>query len=131
MSITDVITCQIDIANDEQYDLGLPKRKIYAMCNLRGGIGKTTLTFNLSYLTDNLLAVDTCPQGNLSFFYDNNYYSGIQTNVKDILLPYLVPDLGKASHVASYIGATNNYFSEKTVIISPPQKSYIYCHLNL
>ena len=70
MSITDIITRQFNIANDEQYDLGLPKQKIYAMCNLRGGIGKTTLTFNLSYLTDNLLAVDTCPQGNLSFFYD-------------------------------------------------------------
>lgn len=119
MSITDIITRQFNIANDEQYDLGLPKQKIYAMCNLRGGIGKTTLTFNLSYLTDNLLAVDTCPQGNLSFFYDNNYYSGRQTNVKDILLPYLVPGLGKASHVASYIGATNNYFSEKNSYYIP------------
>lgn len=119
MSITDIITRQFNIANDEQYDLGLPKQKIYAMCNLRGGIGKTTLTFNLSYLTDNLLAVDTCPQGNLSFFYDNNYYSARQTNVKDILLPYLVPGLGKASHVASYIGATNNYFSEKNSYYIP------------
>lgn len=119
MSITDIITRQFNIANDEQYDLGLPKQKIYAMCNLRGGIGKTTLTFNLSYLTDNLLAVDTCPQGNLSFFYDNNYYSSRQTNVKDILLPYLVPGLGKASHVASYIGATNNYFSEKNSYYIP------------
>ena len=36
MSITDIITRQFNIANDEQYDLGLPKQKIYAMCNLRG-----------------------------------------------------------------------------------------------
>ena len=34
MSITDIITRQFNIANDEQYDLGLPKQKIYAMCNL-------------------------------------------------------------------------------------------------
>lgn len=46
---------------------------------------------------DNLLAVDTCPQGNLSFFYDNNYYAGQQNNVKDMLLPYLVPGLGKGN----------------------------------
>lgn len=59
------------------------------MCNLRGGIGKTTL------------------------FYDSNYYAGQQTNVKDMLLPYLVPGLGKATCVASYIGATNPYFSDK------------------
>ena len=83
------------------------------MCNLRGGIGKTTLSFNLSYLTDDLLAVDTCPQGNLSYFYDNNYYASNQTNVNDMLLPYLIPGLGKAGGVASFIGATNPYFSEK------------------
>ena len=113
MSIETIINRQYDIANNQADDIQLPKQKIYAMCNLRGGIGKTTLSFNLSYLTDNLLAVDTCPQGNLSFFYDSNYYSGQQTNVKDMLLPYLVPGLGKATRVASYIGATNSYFASK------------------
>ncbi len=52
----------------------LPKFKKYTICNLRGGIGKTTLAFNLSYLADNLLAIDTCPQGNLSYYFDNQYY---------------------------------------------------------
>lgn len=89
------------------------------MCNLRVGIGKTTLSFNLSYLADNLLAVDTCPQGNLSFFYDNQYYAGGSTNVKDILLPYLIPGLGKADRVASYIGATNEYFQNKNNFYIP------------
>ena len=51
--------------------------------------------------------------GNLSYFYDKNYYAGNQTNVKDMLLPYLVPGLGRATRVASYIGATNQYFSDK------------------
>lgn len=114
MSIETIINRQYAIANNQAEPINeLPKERIYAMCNLRGGIGKTTLSFNLSYLTDNMLVVDTCPQGNLSYFYDNNYYSGQQTNVKSILLPYLVPGLGKASHVASYIGATNPYFAGK------------------
>lgn len=113
MAINTIINRQYAIACNEANDIDLPKQKIYAMCNLRGGIGKTTLSFNISYLVDNLLAVDTCPQGNLSFFYDNNYYSGQQTNVKDMLLPYLVPGLGRATRVAAYIGATNPYFSER------------------
>lgn len=113
MSIETIINRQFDIANNQAEAIQLPKYEIYAMCNLRGGIGKTTLSFNLSYLADNLLAIDTCPQGNLSFFYDNNYYAGSQTNVKDMLLPYLVPGLGKATRVAAYIGATNQYFANK------------------
>lgn len=113
MSIENIIGRQFAIANNTADDIELPKQRIYAMCNLRGGIGKTTLTFNLSYLANNLLAVDTCPQGNLSFFYDNCYYAGQQTNVKDMLLPYLVPGLGRATRVATYIGATNQYFADK------------------
>ena len=72
MSINTIINRQYAIANNQADPIDLPKQRIYAMCNLRGGIGKTTLSFNLSYLVDSLLAVDTCPQGNLSFFYDNN-----------------------------------------------------------
>lgn len=112
--ITDIISRQYDIAQGTAADIcNLPKFQTYAMCNLRGGVGKTTLSFNLSYLADNLLAVDTCPQGNLSYFFDKNYYSGNQTNVRDMILPYLVPGLGKATRVSAYIGATNQYFSNR------------------
>lgn len=113
MAIETIINRQSAIAENEADDIELPRQSVYAVCNLRGGIGKTTLSFNLSYLADDLLAVDTCPQGNLSYFYDNIYYAGQQTNVKDMILPYLVPGLGKAARVAAYIGATNPYFSEK------------------
>jgi len=57
------------IAENKAEPLSLPKFPTYCICNLRGGIGKTSLAFNLSYLVENLLAVDTCPQGNLSYFY--------------------------------------------------------------
>lgn len=119
MSIDTIINRQFAIANNEAENISLPKQRIYAMCNLRGGIGKTTLSFNLTYLADNLLAVDTCPQGNLSYFYDNDYYTAQQTNVQNMLLPYLVPGLGKATRVASYIGATNEYFSERNNFYIP------------
>lgn len=113
MCLETIINRQYDIAEGNAVNISLPKFKKYAMCNLRGGIGKTTLSFNLSYLADRLLAVDTCPQGSLSYFYDENYYSSGATNVRDMILPYLVPGLGKAAHVAAYIGATNEYFSKK------------------
>lgn len=113
MCLQTIINRQYSIANGDSIDLNLPKYQKYAMCNLRGGIGKTTLSFNLSYLADNLLAVDTCPQGNLSFFYDNSYYSSNSSNIRDLILPYLIPGLGKPVRVASYVGATNKYFANK------------------
>lgn len=100
MYLNNIIERQYDIANGTAENISLPKYKTYAMCNLRGGIGKTTLSFNLSYLANNLLAVDTCPQGKLSYFYDENYYSSKTVNVRDMILPYLVPGLGKATHTA-------------------------------
>lgn len=113
MCLDTIINRQYAIANGEAENIPLPKFKKYTMCNLRGGIGKTTLSFNLSYLANNLLAVDTCPQGNLSYFYDNQYYSSGTVNVRDMILPYLIPGLGRATRVSSFIGATNKYFSDK------------------
>lgn len=113
MCLNTIISRQYDIATGNAKDIPLPKYRCYSICNLRGGIGKTTLSFNLSYLSDNTLTVDTCPQGNLSYFFDNQYYSSGSINVNSILLPYLVPGLGKATHASSFIGATNKYFSEK------------------
>ena len=63
--------------------------------------------------------VDTCPQVNLSYFYDNQYYSSGAVNVRDMIIPYLIPGLGKATHVAAYIGATNKYFDGKNSYYIP------------
>lgn len=93
-------------------DLGLPKHDVYTICNLRGGIGKTTLAFNLSYDADELLVVDTCPQGNLSSFYDPNYFS-TGVSIYDALLPYFVPGLSTASRISRKISATNAWFIGK------------------
>jgi ATPases involved in chromosome partitioning len=100
MAIDTIISRQDDISLGNGGSLNLPLYNRYAICNLRGGIGKTSLTFNLSYLTDNLLAVDTCPQGNLSYFFDTNYYQNVSTTVNDMLLPYFFNGLSRASRVA-------------------------------
>ena len=57
MAIETIINRQSAIAENEADDIELPRQSVYAVCNLRGGIGKTTLSFNLSYLADDLLAV--------------------------------------------------------------------------
>jgi chromosome partitioning protein len=48
---------------------GGPRYSSYAVSNLRGGVGKTSLTFNLAYelsRRDSVLLVDVCPQANLT-----------------------------------------------------------------
>lgn len=111
--IVSLVNRQQDIAEGNAEPLQLPKFDTYTVCNLRGGIGKTSLVFNLSYLTDDLLVLDTCPQGNLSYFFDNGYATSSSVTVNDVLLPYFLPGLGKASRVAKKISATNTFFKNK------------------
>jgi chromosome partitioning protein len=118
-NIDAIISRQNDISEGHGTLLGLPSFKSYTICNLRGGIGKTSLAFNLSYLTDNLLVVDTCPQGNLSYFFDNGYYQNVSTTVNDMLLSYFFNGLARASRVAQRIGATNKFFSSKNSYFLP------------
>ena len=118
-SINNLVSRQNEIATGVAEPLNIPKFDGYTICNLRGGIGKTSLSFNLSYLTDDLLVADTCPQGNLSYFYDNNYFQRNTTSVYDMLLPYFVPGLGKASRVAQRISATNHFFANKNSYFLP------------
>jgi chromosome partitioning protein len=118
-TIDAIVERQNDIAEGRAEQLSLPRFDTYTIGNLRGGIGKTSLAFNLSFDTDNLLVVDTCPQGNLSYFYDPSYYQSNTTSVNDLLLPYFVPGLGSASRVAKRMSATNTHFSGKNSYFIP------------
>ena len=113
MPVNDVIDRHFQISNGTSVKVDLPLFQRYTVCNLRGGIGKTTLAFNISFLVDNLLAVDTCPQGSLSFFYDEQYYSTRGVTVRDLILPYLVPGVGKSGNASLRIEATNSHFTGK------------------
>jgi len=122
MAIQGIINRQYNIATGDFPDINLPKFNHYTLGNLRGGIGKTTLSFNLSYLGGDVLSVDTCPQGNLSYFFDKEYYDHNTLSVGDLILPYLVPGLGKASHVAQSVEATNEYFKDRNTYFIPSSK---------
>ena len=114
-----IISRQFAISEGNAEPLPLPDYDTYAICNLRGGIGKSSLCFNLSYLTDNVLMVDTCPQGNLSYFYDNQYFSRNTSTVYDLILPHIMPGLGTAARVAQSISATNEHFKDKNSFFIP------------
>ena len=46
-----------------------PSKRCYAVSNLRGGVGKTSITFNLAYelsRQQSVLLADVCPQANLT-----------------------------------------------------------------
>jgi parA protein len=108
-----LIARQEAIASGTYESLPLPKFNTYVVSNLRGGIGKTSLVFNLSYLANEMLIIDTCPQGNLSYFFDHNYQINGGVSINDVLRPYFFPGFGKASHSSQFIGATNCYFANK------------------
>lgn len=99
-------------------DLGLPKQSWYGVCNLRGGIGKSTLTFNLAYDAGRVLAVDTCPQGNsTSFFTQGRPATG--TTIYDALLPYLLPRMSFPSNIAQDVESKNSYFQGSGAFFVP------------
>ncbi|MCK4259281.1 MAG: ParA family protein [Halanaerobiales bacterium] len=123
-SIKPIVERQYLISQGEDVMFDLPRFSKYAICNLRGGIGKTTLSFNLSYLVKDILAIDACPQGNLSYFYDNNYYVNSPVNIVDMILPYIIPGLGKPARIASQISATNKFFRDNSYYI--PSSSELY-----
>jgi len=124
-TIKNIIDRQYEIANGNLKPLALPPFSKYSVCNLRGGIGKTSLAFNLSYEATNCLSVDTCPQGNLSYFYDSLYYQNNTTSTKDLILPYMLPGLGRASRVSKRVSATNPHFADKnTFYISSSNDLY-------
>ncbi len=118
-AIANIISRQNAIVNETPDPLPLPKFTTYAVSNLRGDIGKTSIAFNLSYEADNCLVVDTCPQGNLSYFYDNHYYQNTTTTTKSLILPYLIPGMGKATRIAKKVSGSNEFFLEKDVFYIP------------
>lgn len=71
-----------------------PEREFsrYAVSIFRGGIGKTTLAFNLAYemsRNDSLLVADVCPQRNLSELLLGEDLHSSGPDIYDALIPYV------------------------------------------
>lgn len=99
---------------------GGPRYKSYSVSNLRGGVGKSTMTFNLAYelsRKNSLLVADLCPQGNLT----ETLMRGVtpDVTVAKALLPKLLgPAFGDAiedvsyrisNHCENFKGGKNSY----------------------
>src|SRR5690606_12852890 len=89
------------------------KRRSYAVSNLRGGIGKSTLSFNLAWLFTRhspTLVADLCPQRNLT----ESLMRGLKPDVTigDALNPKVLgPSFGNIPTDISYrISKYNDHF---------------------
>lgn len=89
------------------------KRRSYAVSNLRGGIGKSTLSFNLSWLftrTNSTLVADLCPQRNLTEAIMRGHQ--VEVSIGDALRPKVLgPAFGEVPDDISYkLSNLNDHF---------------------
>lgn len=105
----------------------LSEFNIYTICNFSEKVGKTSLAFNLSYLIDNSLIVDTSFKGDLSSFYDPLYYQSEAPSLSQMLAPYFTDEIKSVKSIARKIGKTNTYFeNHKAFFISSSENLHFF-----
>jgi chromosome partitioning protein len=88
------------VLNDGKVPRPQARFKTYAITNFRGGIGKTTLAFNLAYEISRqkkTLLLDVCPQCNFSQSLLGDAVVDTQATIYDALLPSVSPGTDKIS----------------------------------
>lgn len=121
----------------------VPKYNIYALTNFRGGIGKTTLAFNLAYEVSKdykLLCLDCCPQQNFTELLTVRQELTGKHNIHDLFLEKLLGETwGKVSDKADICVRVYNYneeFDKSEVYLIPGSEklflfpSTLYTQLN-
>ncbi|MDP2254989.1 MAG: ParA family protein, partial [Polaromonas sp.] len=88
-AVETVIDRSGDVLNGQEVPSRTQKFNTYAMSNFRGGIGKSTLSFNLAYeisATESTLILDLCPQRNMTQSLLGEDLNEYVTTIYDALL---------------------------------------------
>lgn len=99
-----VLTRYAEVVEEGIVMTGGPRYKSYCVSNLRGGVGKSTMSFNLAYeisRKNSLLVADLCPQGNLTETLMRSVTPDV-TVAKALLPKLLGPAFGDVLEDVSY-----------------------------
>lgn len=134
----DAVEKIIERSGDVQNGVELPVRtnrfSTYAVSNFRGGIGKSTLAFNLAYelvANDTMLALDLCPQRNMTQSLLGEDLSGYDVTIYDALLAEVTgTDAVDYDDLVIRVSAGNTAFlgkeRKKSYIIPGSQELFLF-----
>ena len=122
------------ILSDKSID-NLPhakKHRTYAVTNFRGGIGKTTLSFNLAYaMCKNYMTLflDVCPQQNFTSLFSNNFLENDIT-IYDALMQKMMGSAWSAdlSKLSKRVQDTNSEFKDGKTCYYIPGSSRLFLY---
>lgn len=103
--VDQILSVYGDVVNNGILKTGGPRYRRYTVSNLRGGVGKSTLSFNLMFQLSrahSVLAADLCPQGNLTETLMRGVEAPDVTVAKALLPRLLGPAFGSSLEDISY-----------------------------